>query len=70
MSKFRTDRLQKELQKLISAVFQGEIADRRLSGIDITRVKITKDLKLLKIYFSGGNENIDREDILELLEKS
>ena len=68
--KFRIDRLQKELHKLIYSIFHGDLADPRISGLDITRVKLTKDMKLLKVYFANYDQNIPLETILELLSKS
>ena len=69
MNKIRVERLQKELLKIINSAFQGHIADQRLSGIDITKVKITPDQRLLKLYFSGNEHQNINNDIIELLTK-
>jgi len=70
MKGFRKERLQKELNRIINSIFQGDISDQRLSGIEITRVKITSDLTNLKLFFTGKDENIPLEDMYELLTKS
>jgi ribosome-binding factor A len=67
---FKTDRLEKELQRVTNALFQGVITDPRLSGIDITRTKIAPDLSLLTIYFSNDEEHLTPEQTIELLVKS
>ena len=70
MKGFRLERLQKELLKIVNSVFHGDIADPRLSGIEIKYVKISPDLRLLKMYFSDYDKNIPLDTIKELLMKS
>ena len=70
MKNIRQERLQKELLRIIRPIFKGELSDKRLLGIEITRVKISTDLKKLKLFFSDFDENIEMNEIKELLEKS
>ena len=70
MKGFRLERLQKELLKILNSVFNGDISDERISGISITKVKLSKDLTFLKAYFSSYNEQIPLEKIIELLNRS
>ncbi|MCK9328736.1 MAG: 30S ribosome-binding factor RbfA [Candidatus Cloacimonetes bacterium] len=70
MKGFRLERLQSELYKVLYSVFNGEISDNRISGISITKVKLSPDLSLLKVYFSDYNQQIPLEKILELLNRS
>lgn len=70
MKGFRLDRLQKELLKILTAVFNGEISDNRISGITVTKVKLSPDLSLLKIYFSDYDTKYSLEKIMEFLERS
>jgi len=70
MKGIRQERLQKELHKIVNAIFQGEISDPRLSGIEVTKVRITADLMLLKLYFSEHSKEIPLNQTLELLHKS
>ena len=66
----KVERLQKELQRITNAVFNGKIDDPRLSGIEITRVKISPDLSFLKLYFSDYNQELSENKTIELLNKS
>ena len=70
MNNIRIERLQKELLHLVDAIFQGEIGDNRLSGIEITDAKISPDLGFLKLYFTNYDPKISLEQITELLNKS
>jgi ribosome-binding factor A len=67
---FKIQRLQKELHRVINSIFQGGITDDRLSGLNITRVKLSSDLSVLKIYFAEYNPKFTKEKIIELLTKS
>jgi len=67
---YKKDRLQKELQRLLNAIFNGGIADDRLSGIDITYVKLAPDQSFLKVFFISNNPDVPLETIQELLIKS
>ena len=70
MKNIRLERLQKELLKIVNPVFHGEISDQRLSGIEITKVKLTSDLKRMKIFFSGFDKKMSESEIIELITKS
>jgi ribosome-binding factor A len=48
----RPERVGHHLQKSMMDILKKEIKDPRLEMVTITRVKLTKDLKLAKIYFS------------------
>ena len=70
MKNIRIERLQKELQHLTDSIFQGDIHDSRLSGIEITQTKLSPDFSHLKLYFTNINSNIDIQKTIELLNKS
>jgi len=67
---YKRDRLQKELQKIINAAFNGQIDDERLSGIEVTYVKISPDLSFLKVYFTDYIKELPPEKLIPLLIKS
>ncbi len=56
----RADRVAGLVQKTLSEILQKEIKDPRLAMITITDVKMSRDLKVARIYFcaSGGEERI------------
>ena len=70
MNSIRAERLQKELLKIVNSAFQGSISDPRLTGIEITRIKVSKDLKLMKAHFSNFDNNLTENETLNLLIKS
>ena len=57
----RSDRVGDLLVELISELLSREIRDPRVRGVAITGAKVTKDLKLARVYFNvlGGADNRD-----------
>ncbi len=58
----RSDRVGDLLVELISELLTREIRDPRVRGVTITAAKVTKDLKLARIYFNllGGGDERER----------
>jgi ribosome-binding factor A len=57
----RSDRVGDLLVELISELLSRDIRDPRVRGVTITGAKVTKDLKLARIYFNvlGGGDSRD-----------
>jgi ribosome-binding factor A len=57
----RSDRVGDLLVELISELLSREIRDPRVRGVTITAAKVTKDLKLARIFFNvlGGGKDHD-----------
>lgn len=47
----RAQRVADRIQNLLSEKMLSDISDPRLSGIQITRVTMTKDLRIARIYY-------------------
>jgi len=60
MSSQRAERVQEALRQEISRIVQNEIKDPRLGFITITKVELTKDLRLARVYFSVLGEDKDK----------
>lgn len=58
----RADRVGELIQRILAENLNKSIRDPRLAMATITGVKMSKDLKIAKIYFaiSGGKEKVDR----------
>ncbi len=56
----RSDRVSGLIQKVLSDILKKNINDPRLKMATITGVKVSRDLKTARIYFSisGGKKNI------------
>jgi ribosome-binding factor A len=52
----RADRVARLIQQLLAELLQRELSDPRLQSATVTDVKVTRDLRLARVYFtaSGG----------------
>jgi len=60
MSSQRSERVQEALRQEISNILHSEIKDPRLGFLTITAVKLTKDLRYARVYFSVLGERKDK----------
>lgn len=66
MDNKRTKRIEKELQKEISAILATEIKDPRIDSlVSITDIDLTNDLEQAKVYVSSLGDEDKKEEILE-----
>lgn len=61
----RPEKIAREIQRLVSQIFQNDLKDPRINSVTITKVEVTADLKLAKIYYTvlGGRkekENVEK----------
>lgn len=59
----RMDRLQKMLAREISVILQEEIEDPRVSHVTITRVEMTRDLRIAKVFYVTDSEDFTAEEV-------
>ena len=57
----RAERVGGQIQKILSEILLKDVQDPRLEMTIITAVKMSKDLKIARIYFTvtGGKSNTD-----------
>lgn len=65
----RTERLADALLKEAASLILFEVEDERLKRVTLTRATLTKDLRLLRLYYNVG-EDQDREEVEEGLKES
>lgn len=61
----RSDRVGGQIQKLLSELLRKRISDPRLAQTTISGVKMTRDLRIAKIYFATANGVQTKTDALE-----
>ncbi len=66
----RADRVSALMQEALSGLLHKSIKDPRLDAVSITRIKMTADLKLARIYFVTSGETANREDAAAGLKKA
>jgi len=58
MSKFRKDRVAELIREAISDIIRLKIKDPRVSGVTITEVRLTPDLKSARVFFSSMSDGM------------
>jgi ribosome-binding factor A len=58
----RADRVGGLIQQILSDLLRRDISDPRLQMVTITQVKVTKDLRLARIYFAAAGGKTVAED--------
>jgi len=58
----RAERVADEIFRIVSQTLFSELSDPRLSGTQITRVRMTKDLQIARIYFHLNDDSQKLED--------
>jgi ribosome-binding factor A len=61
----RADRVAGLIQQILSELLQREISDPRVQMATITQVKVTKDLRLARIYFTAGGAKAGADDVAQ-----
>lgn len=61
----RSDRVGGEIQKVLADVLHRDIKDPRLKMTVITGVKMSRDLKSARVYFTVSGNQKDREQTIE-----
>ena len=57
----RSDRVGGQIQKVLSEILLKKVKDPRLKNASITDVKLSRDLRIARIYFviSGNKKNVE-----------
>ncbi|OGQ22389.1 MAG: ribosome-binding factor A [Deltaproteobacteria bacterium RIFCSPLOWO2_02_FULL_44_10] len=61
----RAERVAEQVFHVVTTACQYELSDPRIDGVRITRVKMTKDLRIVRIYFYVLQEQQHRRDEIE-----
>lgn len=65
----RSERVGDLILQILSGVVYNQIEDPRLKGLQLTDVKVTKDLQIARIYYFISGDAAIRKDCLEALNK-
>ncbi|MFH1395435.1 MAG: 30S ribosome-binding factor RbfA [Candidatus Omnitrophota bacterium] len=61
----RMDKVSETIKRHISVILQEEISDPRIGYVTITRVDVTKDLRLAKVFYTLLDEMADKHEVLK-----
>ncbi len=67
MAGHRSERLSERIRQEISVMFDREISDPRLANVNVTRVEVTGDLRIAKIYIAPPTDGTEEKEMMEAL---
>ena len=70
MASYRPESVGRNIQQQLSEILRTEIRDPRLLSITLTGVKMSRDLRTARVYFSIPGEEPPWEEALEGLENA
>jgi ribosome-binding factor A len=65
----RADRIAKQVYQVVASYFYENVDDERLGGLQITGVKMTKDLSIARVYYYIAGDKDRQKKALEALEE-
>ena len=66
----RSNRVSGEIQKVLSDILQKKVKDPRLKMATITGVKMSRDLKMARVYFTASGSKKSIEEAIEGFESA
>jgi ribosome-binding factor A len=70
VARIRVSRVGEQVKKELSQIIQQEIKDPRIGFVTITRVEMTGDLQIAKVYISVLGSAQEKGETLSALEKA
>jgi len=61
----RNDRVAGLIQQVLAELLQKEIRDPRLAAVTVTGVKVSKDLRIAKVYFAVPGDSVHQKAALD-----
>ncbi len=70
MAGHRSERVGERIHHEISIMLDREISDPRLVNVNVTRVEVTGDLRLAKIYVAPPKDGTDEKEMMDALARA
>ncbi len=70
MAGHRSERVGERIHQEISVLLQREISDPRLADVNVTRVTVTGDLRIAKIYVTSRDPSADPKEMMDALTRA
>ena len=66
----RMDRVSEAIKRELSLILQERISDPRISGLSITKVEVSRDLRNAKVYYLKFLDEAERQEVQKALKKA
>jgi len=66
----RYERVSSELKKIVSEIIEIRIKDRKLRGVVVTDLVLSRDLRHAKVFVSSINQDVNKSTVLKSLDNA
>ncbi|MBU0683688.1 MAG: 30S ribosome-binding factor RbfA [Candidatus Omnitrophica bacterium] len=66
----RMNKVSETIKRHVSFILQEEISDPRIGYVTVTRVEVSKDLRLAKVFYVTLDEMADKHEVLKGLKSA
>ena len=70
MTSYRAERVSERIRQDISLIFAREVSDPRLENLNVTRVQVTGDLRLAKIFVAPRGDDAATREMMDALARA
>lgn len=70
MAGHRSERLSERIHQEISLMLHRDISDPRLANVNVTRVEVTGDLRIAKVYVAPLQDEAEGEEMMDALARA
>lgn len=70
MAGHRSERVGERIHQEISLMLDRDISDPRLAYVNVTRVEVTGDLRLAKVYIAPLKDETDQKEMMDALSRA
>ena len=70
MAGHRSERAGERIHQEISLMLDRDVSDPRLANVNVTRVEVTGDLRIAKIYVTPRDRETDEKEMLDALTRA
>ena len=70
MAGHRSERVGERIHQEISLMLDRDISDPRLVSVNVTRVEVTGDLRLAKVYVAPPKDGTDQKEMMDALARA
>jgi ribosome-binding factor A len=70
MAGHRSERAGERIHQEISLMLDRDVSDPRLANVNVTRVEVTGDLRIAKVYVTPRDRETDEKEMLDALTRA
>ncbi len=70
MTSYRPERVGARIRQEMSVIFASQVGDPRLENLNVTRVEVSGDLRIAKVYISPRSDAVATQETMDALARA